>query len=188
MTMEPTSLITTALLVLALLAIMAGRYRGVEQWRMAGMFLLVLVLMSSFLSESLACGNCSAGFCCAAGWWIWRHGRPSWAFASLILGVVAGLWLGLSDVLALRHPASVVVGSAVLTFGLAHTLYLYFRALSPPDVGPVRARKVPGLGLWLLLIVVAAALRAPETDAVAGHARLALTDSPSMSANSAPVR
>jgi hypothetical protein len=187
MTIQPTPLIITTLLLLAILAIMAGRYRGIESWRTGGLFLMLLALISPFLSEAVACGNCSAGFCCAAGWWVWRRHRPAWAFGSLICGLLAGTTLALGDVQAGRHPPSVAVWSAVLTFGLAHVLYLYLRTLQPLDADACLPRRLPGLRA-LLLVVLLFAVRGPGDVAVAGHTRPAPSNSPSMSANSAPMR
>ena len=38
---------------------------------------------------SFPCGHCSVGFMFAAGWWIWKRGRPAWARASLAGGLAS---------------------------------------------------------------------------------------------------
>jgi len=178
MTIQPTPLITTALLLLAFLAMMVGQSRGVEEWRSGGLFLMLLVLISSFLSESFACSECSAGFCLAAGWWVWRRRHPAWALASLLIGLLVGTTLGLSDMMAARHASSVTVWAAVLTLGLAHGLYLYVQAL----------RRLLDFRLLLLLVAISAATQGPTDATSTRHARFALTNLSTMSANFAPMR
>jgi lipid A 4'-phosphatase len=72
---------------------------------------------------SFPCGHCSVGFLYAAGWWVWKRRRPAWARASLAVGLVAGLALGLGRMAAGGHFLSDVIWSALLALGVAHVLY-----------------------------------------------------------------
>jgi lipid A 4'-phosphatase len=96
--------------------------------------------------KSFPCGHCSVGFLYGLGWWIWRRRRPSWAAASLAVGLVAGTALGAGRLAAGGHFASDTVWSAFLAFGVAHFLYHY-------------GLHVPRLGrFWPPLLALAAVL------------------------------
>jgi lipid A 4'-phosphatase len=75
--------------------------------------------------KSFPCGHCSVGFLFAAGWWVWKRRRPTWAYASLGLGVVVGLALGAGRMAGGGHFFSDVIWSALLAWGVAHALYYY---------------------------------------------------------------
>lgn len=75
--------------------------------------------------KSFPCGHCSVGFLYALGWWIWRRRKPSWAAASLAVGLFAGTALGLGRMAAGGHFLSDVLWSAFLALGFAHVLYHY---------------------------------------------------------------
>jgi hypothetical protein len=75
--------------------------------------------------KSFPCGHCSVGFLLAAGWWVWKRRRPTWAYASLGLGVVVGLALGAGRMAGGGHFFSDVIWSALLAWGVAHALYYY---------------------------------------------------------------
>jgi membrane-associated PAP2 superfamily phosphatase len=75
--------------------------------------------------KSFPCGHCSVGFLYGMGWWIWRRSRPSWAAASLGVGLATGTALGIGRLAAGGHFASDIVWSAFLAFGVAHFLYHY---------------------------------------------------------------
>lgn len=74
---------------------------------------------------SFPCGHCSVGFMFAAGWWIWKRRRPAWAAASLAGGLVLGSLLGVGRLAAGAHFFSDIVWSALLAFGVLHTLWYY---------------------------------------------------------------
>jgi lipid A 4'-phosphatase len=78
---------------------------------------------------SFPCGHCSVGFLYASGWWLWKRRRPRWARASLALGIITGLALGLGRMAAGAHFLSDVVWSALLALGFAHVLYYHILRL-----------------------------------------------------------
>jgi hypothetical protein len=179
--------ITTILMVCGLLAIFAARHYANERWRASGVFLILLVLIGHAVSAWAACGECSAGYCCAAGWWLWRRKHPAWALASLVVGLVFGLWIGLQCVATGRHPFSDTIWSALLIFGLAHLLYYHAlrmqllrrgaqgdsddsRHLAPP--------RLPGLRTMLLLLVLALIARVPHEGQPTDRTRVAMSPSP----------
>jgi membrane-associated PAP2 superfamily phosphatase len=75
--------------------------------------------------KSFPCGHCSVGFLFAAGWWVWKRRRPTWAYASLGLGLVVGVALGAGRMAGGGHFFSDVIWSALLTWGVTHALYYY---------------------------------------------------------------
>ncbi|HMF10340.1 MAG TPA: phosphatase PAP2 family protein, partial [Thermoanaerobaculia bacterium] len=72
---------------------------------------------------SFPCGHCSVGFLYGTGWWIWRRRHRGWAWASLMVGVIAGFAQGLGRMAAGGHFLSDVVWSGLLALGIAHLLY-----------------------------------------------------------------
>jgi lipid A 4'-phosphatase len=81
--------------------------------------------------KSFPCGHCSVGFLCGAGWWVWKRRRPAWAYGSIALGIATGTALGLGRMAAGGHFLSDVVWSALLAWGVAHTLY--YHVMRIPD-------------------------------------------------------
>lgn len=108
--------------------------------------------------KSFPCGHCSVGFLYGMGWWIWRHSRPSWALASLAVGLLTGTALGLGRLAAGGHFASDTVWSAFLAFGVAHFLYHYGLSIPlrfgrlTPFILPAGAA-LGGIGVLLALFV-----------------------------------
>lgn len=85
---------------------------------------------------SFPCGHCAVGFLYGAGWWVWRHRRPTWARTSLAVGLVAGVALGMGRMAAGGHFLSDVIWSALLAFGVCHILHYHaLRVLidAPPE-------------------------------------------------------
>jgi lipid A 4'-phosphatase len=74
---------------------------------------------------SFPCGHCSVGFMFAAGWWIWKRRRPTWAAASLVGGLALGSLLGVGRLAAGAHFLSDIVWSALLAFGVLHILWYH---------------------------------------------------------------
>jgi lipid A 4'-phosphatase len=74
---------------------------------------------------SFPCGHCSVGFLYGMGWWIWRRRHPSWAAASMAVGLGVGTALGLGRMAAGGHFLSDVAWSALIALGMAHLLYHY---------------------------------------------------------------
>jgi ribose/xylose/arabinose/galactoside ABC-type transport system permease subunit len=174
-------------MMFGLLAIFAGRQYANECWRASGVFLILLVLIGYAVSAWAACGDCSAGYCCAAGWWIWRRRHPAWALASLLVGLAFGLWIGLQCVATGRHPFSDSIWSALLIFGLAHLLYyhaLRMQLLRPAADGAsdnsrqLAPRRLPGLRMMLLLLILALIAHAPHGGQPTDRARVALSPLP----------
>ena len=93
--------------------------------------------------KSFPCGHCSVGFLYGVGWFLWRRSRPSWAAASLGIGLLAGTALGIGRLAAGGHFASDTVWSAFLAFSVAHLLYHYILLVPTPDLRP---RLMPPLG------------------------------------------
>jgi hypothetical protein len=178
--------ITTILMVFGLLAIFAGRQYANECWRASGVFLILLVMIGSAVSAWAACGECSAGYCCAAGWWIWKRKHPTWALASLVVGLAFGLWIGLECVASGRHPFSDTIWSALLIFGLAHLLYYHALRMQLLRRGADGASdtsrhlapsRLPGLRTMLLLLVLALIARAPHGQPT-DRTRVAMSPAP----------
>lgn len=90
-------------------------------------------LPGSESGASFPCGHCSVGFLYGAGWWIWRKRHPRAAQASLAVGVVVGLSLGLGRMAAGGHFLSDVVWSAILAYGICHILYFHVLRLDRYD-------------------------------------------------------
>ena len=108
--------------------------------------------------KSFPCGHCSVGFLYAMGWWVWRGSRPSWAAASLAVGLITGAALGAGRLAAGGHFASDTVWSAFLAFGVAHFLYHYGLRI-PLRLGRYGGLVLPigaalgGIGVLLALFV-----------------------------------
>jgi lipid A 4'-phosphatase len=83
---------------------------------------------------SFPCGHCTVGFLFGLGWWIFRH-RPRWAAVSLAAGLTIGTLLGVGRMAAGAHFLSDVIWSALLAWGVTHTLYYHVLRLEPP-AGP----------------------------------------------------
>jgi lipid A 4'-phosphatase len=66
---------------------------------------------------SFPCGHCTVGFLVGCGWWIWKRRRPGWAAASLVLGLVLGLLLGVGRMAAGGHFFSDIDGAPRGVFG-----------------------------------------------------------------------
>ena len=94
---------------------------------------------------SFPCGHCSVGFMYGAGWWIWRKRKPWVARASLAVGIVAGLSLGIGRIAAGGHFLSDVVWSAILAFGVCHVVYFHTLRLHRYDWSdtPAASNAVP---------------------------------------------
>ncbi|HYA87382.1 MAG TPA: phosphatase PAP2 family protein [Nitrospirota bacterium] len=75
--------------------------------------------------KSFPCGDSSVGFLMSAGWWLWRRSHPKRAAASLTAGLTFGTLLGIGRMVAGAHFLSDVVWSALIVYGVAHTLYYY---------------------------------------------------------------
>ena len=108
--------------------------------------------------KSFPCGHCSVGFLYGVGWFIWRRSRPSWAAASLGIGLVTGTALGIGRLAAGGHFASDTVWSAFLAFGVAHLLYHYLLPLRLLPVFHHLGRVLIPLGAALGGIAVLVAL------------------------------
>ena len=80
--------------------------------------------------SSFPCGHCSVGFLYAAGWWVWRRKRPSWARASLALGLVTGFALGIARMASGAHFLSDIIWSAVIALGVAHLVHEHLMPLA----------------------------------------------------------
>jgi lipid A 4'-phosphatase len=100
-----------------------GRPRPRDVIEFGGPFHYVVAPLQGEGGKSFPCGDCSLGFLCAAGWWIWRRRRPRLAVASLAIGLALGTVLGLGRMAAGGHFLSDVAWSALLTLGVAHALY-----------------------------------------------------------------
>jgi lipid A 4'-phosphatase len=87
-------------------------------------------LPGSETGASFPCGHCTVGFVYGCGWWIWKRRRPGWAAASLVVGLVLGLLLGVGRMAAGAHFFSDVVWSALLAFAVLHVLHYY---VLPPE-------------------------------------------------------
>jgi lipid A 4'-phosphatase len=85
--------------------------------------------------KSFPCGHCSVGFLFAAGWWVWKRRRPTWAYVSLGLGVVVGFALGAGRMAAGGHFFSDVIWSALLAWGVAHALYYHVLRIPAYEAG-----------------------------------------------------
>jgi len=110
---------------------------------------------------SFPCGHCSVGFLYGAGWWIWRRRRPLAAQASLLVGVVAGLSLGIGRMAAGGHFLSDVIWSAILAYGICHVLFFHVLRLDRYD-WPVTVELPagPAHDRWHLSIAILAVLGA----------------------------
>jgi lipid A 4'-phosphatase len=107
---------------------------------------------------SFPCGHCTVGFLYGAGWWIWKHRRPTWARTSLALGLLTGLALGLGRMAAGGHFLSDVIWSALLAFGVCHVLH--YDALrtfgADPAIAAVAAACLRSSRFQRALVLVAA--------------------------------
>ncbi len=132
---------------------------------------------------SFPCGHCSAGFLLAAGWWVWRRQRPSWARASLAAGLGTGFALGLGRMAAGGHFLSDVVASGLLALGVAHVLHdhvLRVEDAEPPRPAPAARARLQSA--WAALaaaggvLVLLALFATPHGASIA--ARIPLARSP----------
>jgi hypothetical protein len=187
-----TFIITTGFLTVGLLALMSGRtYRNcavrAEGWRENGAFLILLVLIGPALGDWLHLAPSSAGFYGAAGWWISKRHHSGWAWASLAIGLILGLALGLSGMAAGSLRLSEILWSGLAVLVLAHALYYHILRL-PLSTRPVNDRsalryrpdasaRLPGLPAMCLLLVVAAVARLPHDARPARHQWVAHLDS-----------
>ena len=119
--------------------------------------------------KSFPCGHCSVGFLTAAGWWIWRRGRPRFAWASLGFGLVLGSALGVGRIAAGGHFASDIVWSAFISLGIAH--FLYWHVLQIP-VMRSPGREAPFFnGRWLATAAALGGLCVLGALFIAAHGR-----------------
>lgn len=83
---------------------------------------------------SFPCGHCTVGFLFGLGWWIFRGRYPRWAAVSLAAGLLVGTLLGVGRMAAGAHFLSDVIWSALLAYGVTHTLYYHVLRLEAPAV------------------------------------------------------
>ena len=108
---------------------------------------------------SFPCGHCSVGFLYGAGWWLWKERHRARARVSLGAGILAGSALGVGRMAAGGHFLSDVVWSALLAFGVAHTIWHYVLRVpaherlalagAPPAELPRRLEQALALGAAL---------------------------------------
>ncbi len=108
---------------------------------------------------SFPCGHCTVGFMYGAGWWIWRRRRPGWAAASLTVGLLLGLLLGVGRMAAGAHFLSDIVWSALLAFGVTHILFYHvLRVQADADLPVAEPGATRAQSRWRRATTIAALL------------------------------
>lgn len=108
--------------------------------------------------SSFPCGHCSVGFLYALGWWVWRGRRPALAAASLAVGLIVGLALGLGRMAAGGHFLSDVLWAALIAYALAHLLYYYVLRIPQEQARASGGAAAPAGRAWQLGIAALAAV------------------------------